>query len=284
MTAAGGNAVIRAPRLGPLRRFITRQDGRRAPIYDTLQFAALSGLLVWLSLRGAEAMGYSWKWYMVPRYMYRVIDEELIWGPLMRGLFVTLEIGAGSLVLTVIIGFVAVLMRLSDSFAARALVRIYLEVIRNTPLLVQLFLFFYILAPIFGVDRFWTGVLALSFFEGAHAMEIFRAGILSVGRGQWEASDSLGLSTVDTYRFIVLPQALRLVLPPLTGLVITLVKHSAIVSAIAIADLTTEGRNVIADTFLSFEIWFTVAGMYLVLTIALSLLVSYLESRLRIRY
>jgi polar amino acid transport system permease protein len=175
-------------------------------------------------------------------------------------------------------------MRLSDSFAARALVRIYLEVIRNTPLLVQLFLFFYILAPIFGVDRFWTGVLALSFFEGAHAMEIFRAGILSVGRGQWEASDSLGLSTVDTYRFIVLPQALRLVLPPLTGLVITLVKHSAIVSAIAIADLTTEGRNVIADTFLSFEIWFTVAGMYLVLTIALSLLVSYLESRLRIRY
>jgi polar amino acid transport system permease protein len=77
---------------------------------------------------------------------------------------------------------------------------------------------------------------------------------------------------------------LRLVLPPLTGLVITLVKHSAIVSAIAIADLTTEGRNVIADTFLSFEIWFTVAGMYLVLTIALSLLVSYLESRLRIRY
>jgi polar amino acid transport system permease protein len=284
MTAAGGSVTIRGPRSGILRRFFTRQDGRRAPIYDTLQFALLSGLLVWLSVRGAEAMGYNWKWYMVPRYMYRVIDEELIWGPLMRGLFVTLEIGAGSLVLTIFIGLVAVLLRLSDSFAARALVRVYLEVIRNTPLLVQLFLFFYILAPIFGIDRFWTGVLALSFFEGAHAMEIFRAGILSVGRGQWEASDSLGLPTVDTYRFIVLPQALRLVLPPLTGLVITLVKHSAIVSAIAIADLTTAGRNVIADTFLSFEIWFTVAGMYLVLTIALSLFVSYLEHRLRIRY
>jgi polar amino acid transport system permease protein len=284
MTAAGGSQAIRGHRPGHLRRFLTRQDGRRAPIYDTLQFAVLSGLLVWISLRGAEAMGYNWKWYMVPRYMYRVIDEELIWGPLMRGLFVTLEIGAGSLVLTIFIGLVAVLLRLSDSFAARALVRVYLEVIRNTPLLVQLFLFFYILAPIFGIDRFWTGVLALSFFEGAHAMEIFRAGILSVGRGQWEASDSLGLPTVDTYRFIVLPQALRLVLPPLTGLVITLVKHSAIVSAIAIADLTTAGRNVIADTFLSFEIWFTVAGMYLVLTIALSLFVSYLESRLRIRY
>jgi polar amino acid transport system permease protein len=284
MTAAGGSQAIRGPRPGHLRRFLTRQDGRRAPIYDTLQFAVLSGLLVWISLRGAEAMGYNWKWYMVPRYMYRVIDEELIWGPLMRGLFVTLEIGAGSLVLTIFIGLVAVLLRLSDSFAARALVRVYLEVIRNTPLLVQLFLFFYILAPIFGIDRFWTGVLALSFFEGAHAMEIFRAGILSVGRGQWEASDSLGLPTVDTYRFIVLPQALRLVLPPLTGLVITLVKHSAIVSAIAIADLTTAGRNVIADTFLSFEIWFTVAGMYLVLTIALSLFVSYLEHRLRIRY
>jgi polar amino acid transport system permease protein len=284
MTASTRSEAIPRTRPGHLRRLFTRQEGRRAPIYDTLQFALLSGAMVWLSLRGAEAMGYPWKWYLVPRYMYRVIDGELIWGPLMRGLFVTLELSVWSLVLTVIIGLAAALMRLSQSLAARALVRVYLEVIRNTPLLVQLFLFFYILAPIFGINRFWTGVLALAFFEGAHAMEIFRAGILSVGRGQWEASDSLGLSRLDTYRYIVLPQALRLVLPPLTGLVITLIKHSAIVSAIAIADLTTAGRNVIADTFMSFEIWFTVAGMYLVLTVALSLFVGYLESRLRIRY
>ena len=258
-----------------------RRGLQRLPIMETLQLAILSGFVIWLGIRGADAMGYRWQWYRIPQYIYKVIDGELIWGPLMHGLFVTLELTAWSLIITVLIGFVAALLRLSNSFVGRGLARVYLELIRNTPLLVQLFLFFYILAPIIGVNRFWTGVLALAFFEGAHAMEIFRAGILSVARGQWEAAHSLGLKTVDTYRYIVVPQALRLVLPPLTSLIINLIKHSAIVSAIAIADLTTEGRNTIAHTFLSFEIWFTVAGMYLVLTVSLSVAVGFLEKRLR---
>ena len=257
---------------------------RRSPIVDVLQFALLGGAVVWLSLRGAEAMGYHWQWYRVPRYLYRVVDDGILWGPLVKGLFLTLELTAWSTLLAIAIGLTVALLRLSDSVVSRAVARVYLEIIRNTPLLVQLYLFFYILAPIFGLDRFWTGVLALAFFEGAFGSEIFRAGILSVGRGQWEASASLGLGRLPTYRFIVIPQALRLVLPPLTSLVINLIKHSAIVSAIAIADLTTAGRNVIAETYLSFEIWFTVAAMYLVLTITLSLLVSVLERRLRRAY
>lgn len=257
---------------------------RRSPIIDVVQFAALGGALVWLGLRGAEAMGYHWQWYRVPRYLYRIIDGEIVWGPLVRGLFLTLELTAWSLALTVAIGFAAALLRLSGSVVSRMVARVYLEIVRNTPLLVQLYLFFYILAPIFGLDRFWTGVLALAFFEGAFGSEIFRAGILSVGCGQWEAGASLGLGRLPTWRFIVVPQALRLVLPPLTSLVVNLIKHSAIVSAIAIADLTTAGRNVIAETYLSFEIWFTVAAMYLVMTITLSLLAGVLERRLRRPY
>ena len=255
----------------------------RASVIDIVQFAVLGGGLIWLSVHGAAQMGYNWQWYRVSRYLYRVIDDEVIWGPLIRGLFVTIEISLWSLALTIAIGLAAALLRLSDSWAGRLLARSYLEVIRNTPVLVQLFLFFYILAPIFGFDRFWAGVLTLAFFEGAHAMEIFRAGIQSVGRGQWEAAKSLGLSPFDVYRDVVLPQALRLVLPPLTGLIVNLIKHSAIVSAIAIADLTTAGRNVVADTFMSFEIWFTVSGIYLVLTVTLSVFVSWLEHRLRVR-
>ena len=257
---------------------------RRSPIIDVVQFAALGGALVWLGLRGAEAMGYHWQWYRVPRYLYRIIDGEIVWGPLVRGLFLTLELTAWSLALTIAIGFAAALLRLSGSVVSRMVARVYLEIVRNTPLLVQLYLFFYILAPIFGLDRFWTGVLALAFFEGAFGSEIFRAGILSVGRGQWEAGASLGLGRLPTWRFIVVPQALRLVLPPLTSLVVNLIKHSAIVSAIAIADLTTAGRNVIAETYMSFEIWFTVAAMYLVMTITLSLLAGALERRLRRPY
>lgn len=262
-----------------------RPGSRRSPIIDVLQFAILGGALVWLSLRGAEAMGYRWQWYRVPRYLYRAAEDGVVWGPLVKGLFVTLELTAWSLLLTAAIGLTVALLRLSEgSMVSRAVARAYLEVVRNTPLLVQLYLFFYLLAPIFGLDRFWTGVLALAFFEGAFGSEIFRAGIVSVSRGQWEAAATLGLGRFPTYRFVVIPQALPLVLPPLTSLVVNLVKHSAIVSAIAIADLTTAGRNVIAETYLSFEIWFTVAAMYLGLTITLSLLASVLERRLKRAY
>lgn len=254
---------------------------RRSPLIDLAQFAALAGALIWLGARGAQAMGYNWQWYRIPHYIYRVIDGELIWGPLVKGLMVTLEISAYGMVLTLVIGLITALLRLSDSFAGRVLARSYLEVIRNTPLLVQLYLFYFVLSPVLGIDRFWTGVLCIAFFEGSFAAEIIRAGILSVARGQWEAGSSVGLNRTDVYRFIVLPQAVLMMLPPLTSLAVSLIKHSAIVSVIAVFDLTTEGRNVISETFMSFEVWFTVAGIYLALTCSLSALVSLMEHRLR---
>ena len=134
-----------------------------------------------------------------------------------------------------------------------------------------------------GIDRFWTGVICLTFYEGSFVAEIIRSGIQSVDRGQWEAGDSVGLRRRDIYRYIVLPQAVPLMLPPLTGQIINLIKHSSIVSVIAVADLTTEGRNIIADTFMSFEIWFTVAAIYLVMTVSLSVFVTWLEHRARVR-
>lgn len=255
----------------------------RAPWFDSLLFVIGVALLAWLTVRGAQGMGYNWQWYRVPQYIYRVFDGKLYWGPLMRGLFVTLEITVYATVLTLVIGLVTALLRMSDSFAGRLLGTVYLEAIRNTPLLVQMFVFYFVLAPIFGLDRFWVGVLCLAFFEGAFAAEIMRGGIIAVTRGQWEASSSIGLTRAQSYRYVILPQAVPLMLPPLTGLIINLIKNSAIVSVIAVFDLTTEGRNIIADTFLSFEIWFTVAGMYLVLTVTLSVLVGLLEKRVRSR-
>ena len=171
----------------------------------------------------------------------------------------------------------------ADSFLARIVARGYLELIRNTPLLVQIFFLYFVLAPIFGFSRFFAGVLALSLFEGAYISEIFRAGIVSIHKGQWEASHSLGLSIYDTYRCIILPQAIRRILPPLTSQAISLIKDSALVSTIAVYDLTMEGRAVIAETFLTFEIWFTVALMYLIITVTLSIIVNTLENRFRIQ-
>lgn len=268
-----------APRSHPSRRTAWWRSGW----FDSVVFALLMLGLGWLTVSGAQSMGYNWQWYRVPQYLYRVIDDELIWGPLLRGLWVTLQITLYSTVLTLLIGLLTTLLRMSSSVAGHALATIYLELIRNTPLLVQMFVFYFVLAPIFGIDRFWVGVLCLSFFEGSFAAEIIRAGILGVARGQWEASSSIGLGRLQTYRYIVLPQAVPLMLPPLTSLVINLIKNSAIVSVIAVFDLTTEGRNIIADTFMSFEIWLTVAAMYLVLTVTLSVLVGLLEKRVQAR-
>ena len=246
---------------------------------DLLLFAVGAGLLAWLIYLGATGMGYNWQWYRVPRYLYRVIDGEVILGPLVNGLLVTLQITFWSALLALGIGLATAIFRLSRSFAGHGLATVYLELVRNTPLLVQMFLFYFVLAPIFGIERFWTGVICLAFFEAAFISEIIRGGVLSVQRGQWEAASALGLTKTDVYANVVLPQALPIMLPPLTSAIVNLIKNSAIVSTIAIFDLTTEGRNIIADTFMSFEIWFTVAAIYLVLTLSLSALVGVMERR-----
>jgi len=125
-------------------------------------------------------------------------------------------------------------------------------------------------------------VLALTLFEGAYTSEIFRGGIISIHKGQWEAAYSLGMSNYDMYRDIILPQAVRRVLPPLTNQAITLIKDSALVSLVSLADLTQKARIAIAQSFMAFEIWFTTAGIYLVITVTLSIIVSRLEKKFKI--
>ena len=249
-------------------------------IWQILQAIFVFGIIAWLIYAGAAAMEYRWQWYRVGPFFYRMVDGEFIAGPLIRGIIVTLQLAGVSSVLAILIGAFTAIGRMSNSIAGRSIATTYLEIIRNTPLLVQLFMFYFVLAPIFGIDRFWAGVLCLAAFEGSFAAEIIRGGIQAVERGQYEAADATGLSKFDKYFCVILPQALPLILPPLTGLLISLIKHSAIVSVIAVAELTTEGLNLISDTYMAFEIWFIVAGMYLVLTTSLSVLVNILEVKM----
>jgi polar amino acid transport system permease protein len=178
-----------------------------------------------------------------------------------------------------LLGLGVALLRLSGLVVGKGIAIGYLEFIRNIPLLVLLYLFYYVLGPIFGLDRWTAAVLTLSVFHSALISEIFRAGINSVAIGQWEAAASIGMSKAQAYRYIILPQSVRFMLPPLTGEVVHLIKSSAIVSVIAVAELTTVGRNIISDTYMSFEVWFTIAAVYLALTLILSLGVTMLENR-----
>jgi polar amino acid transport system permease protein len=211
------------------------------------------------------------------------VDNEIIWGPLVKGLIQTLKLAGMAGLFAILIGLFTAFARLSNSISGRVISTFYLESIRNTPLLVQLFLFYFVLAPIFGIDRFWAGILCLAFYEGSFAAEIIRSGILGVDKGQFESADAIGLSVLDKYKDIIIPQSLPLILPPLTGLIISLIKHSAIVSVIAVAELTTAGLNLIADTFMAFEVWFLVAGIYLALTVTLSFGISLFEWSLKSR-
>lgn len=246
---------------------------------DSAKFLALAIGILWLLCLGAERLGYNWQWYRIPQYIWQITDDGFKWGLLMQGLFMTLRITAVSMALMLAIGLGTALLRMSDSWAGRGVARVYMELIRNSPLLIQIFFIYFVVAPVLDMSAFWAAIIALSLFEGAYASEIFRAGITSIDKGQWEAAKSLGMAPYAMYRHIILPQAVRRVLPPLTSQAVSLVKDSALVSTIAILDLTQQGRMIDAETFLTFEIWFTVAAIYLAITLALSGVVRVLEKR-----
>lgn len=246
----------------------------------------IAGFLLLLAALGAlfayntAALGYRWQWHRVPQFLVTTHDGSRSAGPLLIGLGVTLRLVAVSMVLSLVIALVTALFRLSRSYLAQAIARVYLEAIRNTPLIVQLFFTYFVIAPLVNMDGWTSAVIALSLFEGAYASEIIRGGITSLPMGQWEGAYSIGLGRRDVLRFVVLPQAFRRILPPLVGQAISLVKDSALVSTIAIYDLTMRGQVIVARTFLAFEIWFVVAGIYLIVTVALSAAVSLLRHRL----
>jgi len=209
------------------------------------------------------------------------IGAERHWkiGPLTWGLWVTIWISFVSGFAGLVIGLITGLCRLSPNPALRGLAVLYIELIRGTPLLVQIFIFYFFIGTVLNLDRIVAGVGALALFVGAYIAEIIRAGIQSIAKGQTEAARSLGMSAAETMIHIVLPQAFKRVLPPLAGQFISLIKDSSLVSVIAITDLTKSGREIITSSFATFEIWFTVALLYLVITSVLSQLLFWLERR-----
>ena len=201
-------------------------------------------------------------------------------GPLLVGLGVTLKISIISIFFAIILGIITGLMRISENPALKKLAITYIELIRGTPLLVQIFIFYFFIGTVLQLNRFTAGVAALAVFAGAYVAEIVRAGIQSIHKGQTEAARSLGMNYFQTMRYIILPQALKRTIPPMAGQFISLIKDSSLVSVISITDLTKAGREVVTSTFQPFEVWFTVAALYLILTTSLSFLTQLLERRL----
>ena len=200
---------------------------------------------------------------------------------LLVGAGVTIKITALSVAPGAVIGLFVGIARISRIKILRILAAIYVDFFRGTPLLVQIFLVYFALPVITGqrVDPFVAAIGSCGINSGAYVAEIFRAGIQSIDKGQMEAGRSLGMTWVQTMRYIIVPQAFKRVIPPLGNEFIALLKDSSLVSVIGFEELTRRGQLIIAKTYGSLEIWLSVAVIYLAMTLTISRFVAYLERR-----
>ena len=201
---------------------------------------------------------------------------------LIAGAGITIQITAISVGLGMIIGMFVGIARICNVKVLRFLATVYIDFLRGTPLLVQIFLIYFALPMVLGqrVDPFIAAITACGINSGAYIAEIFRAGIQAIDEGQMEAGRSLGMTWIQTMRYIIVPQAFKNIVPPLGNEFIALLKDSSLVSVIGFEELTRRGQLIIARTYGSLEIWITVAIIYLVMTLTISRLVSYIEKRL----
>ena len=200
---------------------------------------------------------------------------------LLLGAGVTIKITVMSVALGVLIGLFVGIARICRVRPLRFLAAVYVDFFRGTPLLVQIFLFYFAVPVITGqrIDPYVAAVGSCGINSGAYVAEIVRAGIQSIDEGQMEAGRSLGMTWAQTMRYIIVPQAIKRVIPPLGNEFIALLKDSSLVSVIGFEELARRGQLIIAKTYGSLEIWFSVAIIYLVMTLSISRLVAYLEKR-----
>lgn len=277
-------------------------------LLDGVILLAIIGFFAYIWYRLFYSLNYKWNWEIIPTYLVRFDAEKQRWTTniLLEGFLTTIKISIWATLLAALLGFTIGLMRVSPRLFFRLIGRTYIEAIRNTPPLVLVFIFYYfvsdqlltflgiedmfraspdgvqqflafILAEPGLITPFLSGVLTLALFQGAYIAEIARAGIQAVDTGQWEAGKALGLTRWKMMRLVVLPQAIRIMLPPLANEFINTIKWSSIVSIISIQELTFQGLQVMASTQATIEVWLTISVMYLLLCLTLSLVVRRIE-------
>ncbi|MCK5914487.1 MAG: amino acid ABC transporter permease [Desulfuromusa sp.] len=280
-------------------------------LLDTVLLLLLFCAVAYLGYRINAGLEYRWNWQVIPQYLLRH-DPVDGWVPnlLLLGLLTTIRLSFWSLIIALPIGLIAGLMRTSLHLFNRLVGHTYVTLLRNLPPLVLVFIFYFfisdqilpflnigeqiatapewlqkmsrlLVAPSDQLEAFIAAVMTLALFEGAYIGEIVRAGINNIETGQWEAARALGMRRWQILQEVILPQAFQQMIPPLTGQAISTIKDSAIVSVISIQELTFQGMELMAATYLTFEVWITITALYFLLTYGCSWLAGRLELRLR---
>ncbi len=218
------------------------------------------------------SISYDFYWESIYEYRQKFID----------GFLITLYISFFALVLSLILGVIFAYGQNSKFILLRFFSRFYIEIIRGTPLLVQILIFFYVFANNLGFDnRYIVGTVILSMFAGAYVSEIIRAGVKSIDKGQYESAKSLGFTPTGTYIYIIFPQAYKRILPPLTGQFASIIKDSSLLSIISISEFTMNAQEVNAYTYSTLESYIPLALGYLALTYPISHYAQRLEKNMK---
>lgn len=288
-----------------------RKKARFTPL-DALLILAMSAFAAYFAWRVNAALDYEWRWGLLAQYLLRWDEAAGRWAPglVTQGLLTTIRLSFWTMILATLIGTVMGLARCSRALFPRMVGRTYVEVVRNLPPLVMIFIFYFFLAdqimsalgvdallrglpdwtktvlawtaaPVERMPNFLAALLTLAVYEGAYITEHVRSGIQSVERGQREAAHALGLSSWQQMRYVVLPQALSRIVPPLAGQFIATIKDTAIVSVISVQELTFQGLELMASTYMTFEIMITITALYLILTLSFSTAARGVERRMR---
>ncbi len=227
-------------------------------------------------------VSYCFIFWVVLRHDYDWTAIQPYWKNLLSGWWVTLLLSFAALFLSSLIAALLTAGQLSPHKLPRFLTRIFVEFVRGTPLLTQILIGYYLIASSLGWDnRFGVGLVILSCFAGAYLSEIFRGGIESIPRSQWTAARAIGLNDLQTYRFVVIPQAIRRVLPASAGQFANLIKDSSLLFVISVPEFTMQARETNAITYATFEAYLPLIVGYILLTLPISLFSRHLEERFR---
>lgn len=280
---------------------------------DIITISILFFLLYYIYHRVSDELNYSFKWSLLLEYIVRFKDNKIFLGVIAQGFFYTLKLSFWGILLGFMLGFFMGVLRTFRRPFFRIFSLVYVEIFRNIPPIVLIFIFYFFvsekLVTLFNVSSFFNdysslfyktlsiifapeslfssmlaGVLTLSLYEGAYISEIFKAGIESVSVTQKEAGEALGLSKFQVLRYVILPQTVKIVIPPLSGQFISTIKDSAIVSVVAVPELTFQGMEVMSSTYLTYEVWITITLTYLLMTLCFSLFMKFMENRLGKNY
>lgn len=221
----------------------------------------------------------NWGWYVVDPTTTNGYNNLKF---MLSGLGYTIQLSVTAILISVVVGLLVALPGLSQNRAWRAFNRTYVEVVRAVPILVLILWVYYGLPTLSGITLtvFWAGVLALALSDSAFEAEIFRAGIQSIDKGQYEAAQSISLSYTDTMRYIILPQAIRRILPALGNQLVYMLKMSSLVSVIGMQELTRKANELVVSEYRPLEIYTILVLEYLVLILIVSAGVRWLERRM----